>query len=77
VFLAGLRVAATILVDGFVAGTWKIEKAKGVATLAIAPFEPLAQSVRAALTEEAEELVRFVEADAKAFQVRFVDIDER
>ena len=35
VFLTGLRVAATILVDGFVAGAWKIEKAKGTATLVI------------------------------------------
>ena len=74
VFLAGLRVAATILVDGFVAGAWKIEKAKGTATLVIKPFEPLAPSVRDALAEEGERLVRFVEADAKAFVVRFADV---
>jgi hypothetical protein len=73
VFLAGLRVAATILVDGFVAGAWKIEKVKGTATLTITPFEPLAPAVRAALAEEAERLVRFVEADAKVCEVRFVD----
>ncbi|MDQ1300702.1 MAG: hypothetical protein QG637_622 [Chloroflexota bacterium] len=77
VFLAGLRVAATILVDGFVAGAWKIEKAKGAATLTITPFEPLAQATRDALAEEGERLARFVEADAKAFEVRFGDTDER
>jgi hypothetical protein len=73
VFPAGLRVAATILVDGFVAGAWKIEKVKGAATLTITTFEPLTPSVRAALAEEGERLVRFVETDAKAFEVRFAD----
>ncbi len=73
VFLAGLRVAATILVDGFVAGAWKVEKTKGAATLVIAPFAPLPPAARAALEEEAEQLIRFVEADAKVFAVRFVD----
>ena len=73
VFLAGLRVAATILVAGFVAGAWKIEKAKGVAALVITPFEPLAQATCDALAEEGERLVRFVEADAKTFEVRFAN----
>jgi hypothetical protein len=71
VFLAGLRVAATILVDGFVAGAWKIEKAKGAATLVITPFVPLTHATCDALAEEGERLVRFVEADAKVFAVRF------
>ena len=77
VFLAGLRVRATILVDGFVAGAWKIEKTKDTATLVIEPFEPLTKPIRDALAEEAERLVRFVEASAKAFLVRFADADER
>jgi hypothetical protein len=73
VFLTGLRVRATILVDGFVAGGWKIEKTKDTATLVIEPFEPLAKQDRDALAEEAERLVRFVEASAKVFDVRFAD----
>ena len=73
VFLAGLRVRATILVDGFVSGGWKIEKAKDTATLVIEPFEPLTQTDRDALAEEGERLVRFVEGNAKAFEVRFAD----
>jgi hypothetical protein len=73
VYLPGLRVAATFLVDGFVAGVWKVEKAKGVATLTIEPFAPLAKESRQALSEEGEALARFVEADAKQYMVRFVE----
>jgi hypothetical protein len=69
VFLPGLRVAATILVDGFVRGTWKIENTKNAATLVIELFDKLKD--RAALIEEGERLVRFVEARAKLFEVRF------
>jgi hypothetical protein len=71
VYLPGLRVAATVLIDGFVRGTWKIEKIKNAATLAIRPFAKLAKPERAALIEEGERLVRFVEATAKVFAVRF------
>jgi hypothetical protein len=73
VFLAGLRVRATILVDGFVAGAWKIEKTKDTATLVIEPFELLGKQDRDTLVEEAERLVRFVERNAKAFEVRFAE----
>lgn len=73
VYLPGLRVASTILVDGFVRGAWKIEKAKGAATLVMEPFEALTKQNRAALTDEAERLARFVEAGAKAYEVRFAD----
>ena len=41
VFLSAARVRATILVNGFVRGAWKIEKSKGTAKLLIEPFEPL------------------------------------
>ncbi len=70
-FLTGLRVRATILMDGFVAGAWKVEKTKSAATLVIEPFEPLPQPDRDALVEEGMRLVRFVEQDAKAFDLRF------
>jgi hypothetical protein len=73
VYLPGLRVAATILVDGFVGGVWKIEKKKDAATLMIEPFEKLTKQVRAALAEEGERLIRFVEDKAKSFDVRFAD----
>jgi Winged helix DNA-binding domain len=72
VYLPGLRVAATILVDGFVRGAWKIEKSKNNAALVIEPFEKLTKKDRAALTDEGERLVRFIEANARSFEVRFV-----
>lgn len=71
VYLPALRVAATILVDGFVRGAWKIEKTKTAATLVIEPFDKLTKKDCAALTEEGERLVRFVEPAAKSFGVRF------
>ena len=54
-------VPATFLVDGFVRGTWKTRRARGKATLAIEPFEPLAKEDRDALSEEGERLIRFWE----------------
>jgi hypothetical protein len=73
VYLAGLRVAATYLVDGFVAGVWRIEKAKPAATLVIEPIDPLDEQTRAALIDEGERLLRFVEAGAKSYEVRFAE----
>ncbi|MCL2449817.1 MAG: winged helix DNA-binding domain-containing protein, partial [Polyangiaceae bacterium] len=71
VFLPGLRVAPTFLVDGFVAGTWKVTRAKAKATLVLEPFASLAKAVRAAIADEAMRLVAFVEEDASTFDVRF------
>ncbi|HMX27405.1 MAG TPA: winged helix DNA-binding domain-containing protein [Blastocatellia bacterium] len=71
VYLPGLRVAATILVDGFVQGAWKIEKSKTAATLVITPFDKLTKKDHAALSEEGEQLLRFVEAAAKTHKVEF------
>lgn len=73
VYLPGLRVAATILVDGLVRGAWKVEKAKGAAALVIEPFEALTSANRAALEAEGEQLVRFIDPVAKAYDVRFTE----
>jgi hypothetical protein len=65
VFLTGGRVRATFLIDGFVAGTWKIEReGKRRATLRMEPFGRLAKADRAALREEGERLLRFAEPEA-------------
>jgi hypothetical protein len=66
-----LRVLATFLVDGFVAGTWSIARKTKSATLTIAPFAKLTRADRAALTDEGERLLRFAESDAKTFAVGF------
>ena len=63
---------STILVDGFVAGTWRVERRGRVATLALAPFRPLPRRLRAEIEAEAEPLLRFVEEDAQAFEIRVV-----
>jgi len=73
VFLPGLRVRPTFLVDGFVRGGWKVEKSKGTATIVLEPFDKLTRQNRASLGEEAERLVRFVERDAKGYDVRFAE----
>lgn len=71
VYVPVLRVRPTILVDGFVAGTWRTEKSKGTTSLVIEPFGTLSRPSRVHLVEEAEHLVKFIGHDAKAHQVRF------
>lgn len=70
IFRANLRVLPTFLVDGVVAGTWDIERSNGRAALVMEPFGKLSKKAFAALEEEAERLVRFVEPDAKEHGVR-------
>ncbi len=69
----GAVVAAilTILVGGFVAGTWEAQRAQDKATLSVRPFEPLPRAWRDELRDEGERLVRWIEDDATSFAVRF------
>jgi len=73
VYLPGLRVAATVMVDGFVSATWTTERVKQAATVVIEPFQTLSTPHRAALMEEGEQLARFAEPDATTFAVRIVE----
>ncbi|HLZ24444.1 MAG TPA: winged helix DNA-binding domain-containing protein [Ktedonobacterales bacterium] len=61
----------SVLVDGFAAGTWKIERQRAAATLLIQPFAPLAAQDRAALTEEGARLLTFAAGGAGARDIRF------
>jgi Winged helix DNA-binding domain len=70
VFLPGLRVAATVLVDGFVAGAWRTDRRKDVATLTVDPFAPLSARTRREVTAEAEALLRFAEPEARSYEIR-------
>jgi len=70
VMLKNLQVRATFLVDGFVAGTWRVERKKQIAALVVEPFGALAKKTVAALESEGDALLRFVEADAAERQVR-------
>jgi hypothetical protein len=60
----------TFLVDGAVAGAWRVERTDRKATLRLTAFEPLPRSARTELREEAERLVRFHEASATSYAVR-------
>jgi hypothetical protein len=64
------RIPATILVNGFVAGTWRVERKRQVATLVITPFARLSRHDADALTAEGDRLVRFMEEEATTFDVK-------
>ena len=66
-------VPATVLVDGFVRGTWKTERSRGKATTVIEPFEPLARKDRDALCEEGERLAHFTRKGDEEFDIRFAE----
>jgi hypothetical protein len=66
-------VPAVVLVDGFVRGTWKIEKTRRAATLVIEPFESLPKKERDDLVEEGERLVNLLGRGAETYEVRFAE----
>ena len=65
-----LRVRATFLVDGVVAGVWTIAVKRRVATLTLEPFgAKLSKRVIAQLAAEGEALARFAEPQAREHAV--------
>ena len=64
-----LRVRATFLVDGRVAGLWSVAVKRRVATLELAPFGTLARRAVAELAAEGEALARFAEPEATSYEV--------
>ena len=64
-----LRVRATFLVDGFVAGIWSLQRKGKKATLTLAPFARLRKPDAKAVADEADALLRFLEPDAASFDV--------
>ena len=64
------RIPATFLVDGWVAGTWRVERKKQAAMLTMTPFDPLPKNTVTVLAEEGDALLRFLEDDAVTFEVR-------
>jgi hypothetical protein len=63
-------IPGTVLVDGFVAGTWKIVRARRSAVLAVTPFAPLAAADRAEVEAEGARLLAFAAAGAVDHDVR-------
>lgn len=60
---------STFLVDGFVAGTWRIERDRGRATLLIRPLVPLSKPDERTLLDEGAGLVAFVAGDGATHDV--------
>jgi Winged helix DNA-binding domain len=65
------QVLPTFLVDGFVAGTWKVSRVRKTATLMVSPFAPLPSAATSELEAEGERLLRFLEPDADQLEIRF------
>lgn len=63
-------IRATLLVDGFVRGLWRVERQGETATLVIALFEPLEQEEQVAVREEGARLLAFVAGDSAAHEIR-------
>ena len=60
----------TVLVDGMVAGTWSIERAKGTATLVVSPFTTPTAARRDEITAEGARLLAFSAARTDGHDVR-------
>jgi hypothetical protein len=61
----------TVLVGGFVLGSWRIDRSGAAATLAIDPFEPIAGPARDAVEREGKRLLAFAAPGSGAGDVRF------
>jgi hypothetical protein len=66
-------VPATVLVDGFVRGTWKTELVRGKATLVVKPFGTLTKDDCDALAEVGARLVHFVREGAETFEIQWAE----
>jgi hypothetical protein len=66
-----LQILATFLVDGVVAGTWRVPGGRSAAALVLEPFVDLARKAKAELGAEGQALLRFLEPDARTSEVKF------
>jgi hypothetical protein len=74
-FVASNVMPSIVLVDGFTAGTWKVLRQRGTATLAIQPFTGrLPEPAEAALTTEGASLLQFLAPD-DTHEIEFVASD--
>jgi hypothetical protein len=64
----------TLLVDGFVEGTWAIKRQRDTATLSIEPLRPLTSTERKGVAEEGERLLDFAATDASRHDVRITAV---
>lgn len=72
IFTPNGLIPATILIDGFVCGTWKIVRNRQEATLTIEPFKPLTKEDQTALSEEGARLLQFAAADCSNHEIQIL-----
>jgi len=70
VFLPGLRVASTVIVDGFVVATWRIDRTKKQSTIGVQLLEKLPKKTVGEIESEAERVVKFMDPEAATHDVR-------
>jgi Winged helix DNA-binding domain len=64
-----------VLVDGFVAAAWRIERDRRRATMTVTLAQPATAAQRVEIEEEAGRLLGFVAADSEPREVRLVQAD--
>src|SRR2546423_7147509 len=64
----------TLLVDGFVQGTWIIKRERDAATLTIEPLRRMSVTDRKAVMEEGEQLLDFAAAGAAQHDVSITPV---
>jgi DNA glycosylase AlkZ-like len=66
------RTCTTFLVDGFVRGTWKVERGPTFQTLVVIPLlGPLSPQAQSALREEGERLMSWMFDDTQPYKIQF------
>ena len=60
----------TVLIDGFMGGTWKITRHRTTATLIVRPLRRLSKTDTVAVTREGARLLAFAAGDAETHDVR-------
>jgi hypothetical protein len=71
VFTVNGIIKGTVLIDGFVAGTWKTERVRTGATLSVDLFRSAGKRDRALLAQEGNRLLAFAAPDSASRDIRF------
>ena len=75
VFVSAGRVLGTVIIDGFVAAIWKIEREKERVTLRVTLFGEQTEDILEKIEAEGLALARFIYEDALSHRVEFMGAD--